>query len=356
MAIDDGSGNMASRYIDESGIAHESTSPSCVVPKILADLSGGISDRAWQTSEGNCFTVAPASPEQVNTCTKDYQLSEANRVLVHDAIAQSGIGNTPVYLGVTLPTSQFYTGDDTNPINKARIQAKRENILQTVTNYTGNYPSPNVVGALVYPEAIPAYVYCVQSSENPDEYPEDHLTLVVDLGRFTCDIALIGTGYQVIDFATTEHGVYKLVDKFKQLMTRHSAELNLSDLSGFSDHLIDQIIELGYIGSTLETPSAIAARKDVSALVQEAKEFLAGLIIADMKNIAPDFSTLTRIVFVGGGANWLSEIAQDWYHTVTIPEQPEMAIVRGTHLMLEGEREKITASMAANNKDKAEVK
>ncbi|GAL07895.1 hypothetical protein JCM19237_275 [Photobacterium aphoticum] len=174
---------------------------------------------------------------------------------------------------------------------------------------TGAFARPNIAGIKVYPEAIPAYVYT--SSLSPETYPAEHTTLVVDLGRYTCDLAIISTGYQVTSFMTTEHGVQKLVDKFKVLLQQKSSSLGLNDISAFSATNIDQIIDLGYIGSTLETEQAIAARKDVSDLVLEAKEFLNAKILEDAIALAGgDFSMLTRIVFVGGGANWLNEQAQ----------------------------------------------
>ncbi|HIF9321619.1 TPA: plasmid segregation protein ParM domain-containing protein [Photobacterium damselae] len=341
-AIDDGSGNMATRFIDGQGVVFESKTVSCIVEKVLPSLSTGISENAWET-QGKQFTVTKSSPDSINTCSKDYQLSDANRVLVHNAIAEN-VGNYPVYLGVTLPTQQFYNRDSDKIINEDRIAAKRDNVLKECSNISGVYDDANIMGVRVYPEAIPAYVYCSINDDgeaNPD-YPDEHTTLVIDLGRYTCDMAIISTGYSVIDYLTTDHGVQKLVDKFKVLLQQHSTELSINDISAFSSTVIDQIIDYGYIGSTLEQPKAIAARKDVSNLVQQAKEYLNDLVLNDAKQLVKgDFSMLTRIVFVGGGANWLNELSQEWYHTVDIPEQPEMAVVRGTHQMLLGAQAKI---------------
>ncbi|HIF9347049.1 TPA: plasmid segregation protein ParM domain-containing protein [Photobacterium damselae] len=343
VAIDDGSGNMAHCFEDTKGVIYDGKAVSCVVPKVLPSLTSGIIETAWET-EGKSFTVTRSSAEAVNTCNKDYQLSSANRILVHNTIATAGLNDHPVYLGVTLPTEQFYNRGSDNIINDERIESKKANLLIPSTNISGVYQSPNIVGVKVYPEAIPAYVYCSalpDGTPNPD-YPEEHTTLVIDLGRYTCDMAVITTGYSVIDYLTTENGVQKLVDKFKVLLHQNSAALGLHDISAFSSTNIDQIIDLGFIGSTLESTQAIKARKDVSSLVQESKEYLAELVLNDATTLMKgDFSMLTRIVFVGGGANWLKEISQDWYHTVDIPDEPEMAVVRGTHAMLLGSEERI---------------
>lgn len=342
LAIDDGSGNMEYRFEDKDGQAFEGKSPSCIVPKVLPSMTGGVSDQTWRT-EGSSYTVVSASPEAENTCSKDYQLSKANRVLVHNTIATLSIGTHPVYLGVTLPTQQFYNRGADDLINRARVEAKKQNLMVPSENLNGVYDMPNIKGVSVYPEAIPAYVYCSQVGE---DYPEEHTTLVIDLGRYTCDMAIVTTGYDIPDFITTENGVHKLVEKFKVLLQQNAERLGLHDISGFSSTNIDQIIDLGFIGSTLETEKAKASRKDVSDLVQQAKEYLNELILADaLALVGHDFSMLTRIVFVGGGANWLSDISQEWYHTVDVPAEPEMAIVRGTHMMMEGSKDAILASL-----------
>ncbi|UTM60459.1 ParM/StbA family protein (plasmid) [Photobacterium sp. CCB-ST2H9] len=334
VAVDDGSGNVEHRFVDKSGEVFEGKTPSCVVPRVLPSIGGGVSDHAWKTEEGHSFSVTNSSPDAYDTCSKDYQLSEANRVLVHNTLAVAGVGGLPVFLGVTLPTEQFYTRGADDLVNKARIEAKKANLMKGSKNLNGVYPTPNVVGVTVYPEAIPAYVYC--STLNPEVYPEQHKTLVIDLGRFTCDMAIITTNYNVEDYLTTEHGVQVLAEKFKVLLQQNAHKHDISDISAFSSTDIDGIITRGYIGSSLETEGAIAARKDVSEEVQAAKAHLNELIINDARRLVRgDFSMLTRIVFVGGGANWLKELSTKWHHTVDIPEDPEMAIVRGTHMMLE---------------------
>ncbi|MEC6833024.1 ParM/StbA family protein [Photobacterium toruni] len=342
MAIDDGSGNIATRLLKGNGEAFETKTISCIVDKVLPALDSGISSEAWETN-GKQFTVVKTSTDSLNTCSKDYQLSDMNRVLVHNAIATT-VGEHPVYLGVTLPTEQFYNRGSDDIINSSRIEAKRQNIMIECNNVSGMYPKANIVGVKVYPEAIPAYVYCSVNDDGSANaaYPEEHTTLIIDLGRYTCDLAIISTGYAVTDYMTTDHGVQKLVDKFKVLLQQNSKELGLSDISAFSQTYVDQVIDLGYIGSTLETPNAIAARKDVTHLVQQAKEYLNELVLADAMALCKnDFSMLTRIVFVGGGANWLNELSQQWFHTVDIPTNPEMAVVRGTHKMLINSQEKI---------------
>lgn len=336
VAVDDGSGNIAYKFKDDEGNVFEGISPSCVVPGVLPDLCGGVSDQTWTTEEGASYTVTINNTQQVNTCNKDYQVSPANRVLVHNSIARAGLSGQLVHLGCTLPTAQFYTGDPEKPIAVERIGEKRDNLMKSIVNVSNVLSAPTIDAVKVFPEAIPAYIYCSINEDGTaaEGYPEEHLTLVVDLGRYTCDMALISTGYQVSKFSTTENGVHIMCDRFRKLLARNANLININDIDSFSNNQIDQIIDRGYIGSTLETESAIAARKDVSHIVNDSKAQLADIIYKDIIAIVGDLSTLTRIVFVGGGANWLREESAKWFHTVDIPSEPEKAIVRGTYFML----------------------
>ena len=174
------------------------------------------------------------------------------------------------------------------------------------------------------------------------EYPEEHKTLVVDLGEFTDDLAIIGTGDEIIDFATHENGVHKMVQHFHTLLIRESGRLGLSDPKSMQTVDLKAIIKRGYIGSQLNTPGAIAARVDVTPLIKEAACALNDLLLSDIHTLCRGkMDSLTRIVFVGGGANWLSEQAKGWFHTVDIPKHPELAIVRGVHLLMKSEKASI---------------
>lgn len=356
IAIDDGSGNIATHHTDVTGKVIESIAPSCVVPRVLSDLTANVSSQAWKTQDGGSFSVTISDANQINTCTKDYQLSVANRVLVHNAISKL-VDDQPVHLGCTLPTAQFYTGDNDHPIALDRIEDKRVNLMKSITNISGEAVSPIIDGITVYPEAIPAYVYCSQDENGniAEDYPEEHTTLVVDLGRFTCDMAIVSTGYQISGYKTTENGVHKLTDYLLTLLNRNAISLGLSDTESYSEDQIKHIINRGYIGSNSEKDSAIAARKDVTPLITEAKEHLSSILFADMKELVKDFNMLTRIIFVGGGANWLEEQSNQWFHTVDIPTNPEMAIVRGTYLMLKPKVDSLNAEIIKPKKEEVEL-
>jgi plasmid segregation protein ParM len=337
VAIDDGSGNIAYSFLDPDGTLIEGHNPSIIEKGALMDLSG-ISDSAWVCESGNAYTVRHASSNPEDTCYREYQVSEANRVLVNNTLANAGLDGQQIIIGCTVPTSHYYNkGDSQSPINTDLIEKKKASLNSPVTSYNGTTAAPILNKILVFPEAIPAYVYVAIDDNGSfnEEYEHDIKTLVIDLGQFSNDLAIIGRGFEVIDYATSENGVHKMFEHFKTLLNRNADRLGLGATKALSNSDLRIIIDLGYIGSTSNKESAVKARIDVSDLVNEAAQYLADLVYSDMMKLTDsNLSTLTRIVFVGGGANWLQEHAQAWFHTIDIPEQPEMAIVRGVRKLL----------------------
>lgn len=338
IAVDDGSGNIACRFYDNEGEVFEYTQISNVVRGAAQSVSlGGMSSSIWDTEEGNRFSVSRTGKNPINTCEPDYQLSEANRVLVADTLAKVGLGGIDIAIGCTLPTEQFYNSNNSEqPVNRGRIKAKVENISKGVSNAFGSYDAPSIKVVRVYPEALPAYVYCAL---NPDmtqksSYPEAHRTLVVDLGEFTDDIALVTDGFEVPSFITRENGVRSMMERFRAML---ASELTDIDVHSWSLHELKGVFSRGYIGSSEDSERAIAARIDVSKQISAAADWLSELLLSDMKLVVRDMSNLNRIVFVGGGANWLREQSEKWHHTVEIPDEPHLAIVRGVEILMRNE-------------------
>lgn len=347
VALDDGSGNIACSFNDANGDIYEKHQPSRIEEGAAAGLGDShMSNSIWDTEEGNRFTVRNNPIKPLTTLDPAYQLSEANRVLAIDTMAKAGLGGIACVVGCTLPVEQFYSrGDKKNPVNLGRIQAKKDNLMKRVTNVYGAYESPDILSVKVYPEAFPAYYYCASKTrkDGAKDYPEEHKTLVVDLGEFTADLAIISTGNEFVDFSTHEHGIHLMVAHFRTLLAR-----TLDDVQSMPDADIKKVISRGYIGSPSETPAAIAARIDVTPLIQEAAEYLNKLLLADIRELARgQMHTLDRIVFVGGGANWLREQAMTWHRDVDIPTEPHLAIVRGVHLLLQANAAELQAESIA---------
>jgi plasmid segregation protein ParM len=358
VAVDDGSGNIAVAYEDEQGNYHEHSQPSLIERGVGAAF-GQSGVHAWD-ADGERYTTKAYATNPISTLDPDYQVSPASRVLVNDAFTRAGLGGKLCSIGCTLPVNQYYmpreTGDD--PHNWERIKAKEDSLRKAVTSLNGTTTPPTILHVAVYPEAIPAYIYCAyaeragEDREAIGEYPERHRTLVVDLGEFTADLAVLATGNEVVSYATHEHGVHKMVSHFRTALIRDSSRLGLFDVAAMPAGDLKLAIERGYIGSDLTTPAAIAARIDVSPQIKEAADELNRLLLEDIRTLTRgQLKSMTRVVFVGGGANLLREHAKGWHEAVDIPNEPEAAIVRGVYLLLEQQRESMIAE-ALNNMNK----
>ena len=353
VALDDGSGNIACSFHDASGAIYESHQPSLIEKGAAAGLGAShMSNSIWETEEGDRFTVRRNPTKPLTTLDPAYQLGQANRVLAIDTMAKANLGGVACVVGCTLPVEQFYNrGDEAQPVNVERIQAKKANLMKRATNVYGAYESPVILSVKVFPEAFPAYYYCASKTrkDGAQDYPEEHKTLVVDLGEFTADLAIISTGNEFVDFSTHEHGVHLMVAHFRTLLARH-----LDDVQSMPDADVKNVIRRGYIGSDKDNPAAIAARIDVTHLIKESADYLNSLLLADIRELARgQMHNLDRIVFVGGGANWLSEQAMQWHHTVDIPSEPHMAVVRGVQLLLQSNAEDLQAEAITILADKA---
>lgn len=346
VAVDDGSGNIAVAYENEAGDYIEHSQPSLIERGVGAAF-GQKGVHAWD-ADGERYTTKAYTTKPISTLDPDYQISAASRVLVNDAFARAGLGGQYCSIGATLPVDQYYMPSDTreDPHNWARIRAKEDSLKRSVASLNGTSTPPIILHVAVYPEAIPAYIYCAyaerpgEDREEIGEYPERHTTLVVDLGEFTADFAVLATGNEVVSYATHEHGVHRMVEHFRTLLIRDSAKLGLYDITAMPAGDLKLAIERGYIGSDLDTKAAIAARIDVSAQISEAADELNRLLLDDIRTLTRGgLRSMTRVVFVGGGANLLREHAKQWHHSVDIPLEPESAIVRGVYLLLSQERE-----------------
>lgn len=351
VAVDDGSGNIAVAYVNEAGEYIEHSQPSLIERGVGAAF-GQKGVHAW-SADGERYTIKAYTTKPISTLDPDYQVSAASRVLVNDAFARAGLGGQLCAIGATLPVDQYYmpadTGDD--PHNWERIKAKEDSLKKAVVSLNGTSTPPTILHVSVYPEAIPAYIYCAYA-ERPGEdreaigdYPERHKTLVVDLGEFTADFAILATGNEVVAYATHEHGVHRMVEHFRTLLIRDSAKLGLFDVTAMPAGDLKLAIERGFIGSDLNTKAAIAARIDVSSQIKEAADELNRLLLEDIRTLTRgQLKSMTRVVFVGGGANLLREHAQHWHQAVDIPLEPESAIVRGVYLLLSQERDNMIAA------------
>ncbi|MEE9647976.1 ParM/StbA family protein [Enterobacter soli] len=352
VAVDGGSGNIALRFNDDAGNVVTRISPS-LVRRGLLQQGTQESSSTWKTREGELYSVVndATSIELENTCDTIYQISAANRVLVIDALVKAGLGGRDVVVADTLPADQFY-GD--NGINHARIEAKKASLKEPITSYTGSVKAPRVVYSAIYPEAVTAFVSATvlpDGSDNP-AFEGVKRCMIVDLGRFTCDIAIVSGELDILNRVTTEHGIQVMIKRLHQLLQEHEKELGLTEAKELSMSSLDGFIERGYIGSQAKAREAL--RKDIRPLVQQAAKELADQIKNDVRQLHRNMNDIDMLLFVGGGANWLGgkldyvpDYSKEWHDYTYIPDEPQYSVVRGVHMLMEAEAESLTAEAAS---------
>lgn len=351
VAVDAGSGNVALTF-ERDGKMETYVTPSLVRSGSQQTLASETSS-SWLTTDNGrerSYVVVNKGTDLVDTCDPDYQVSAAHRVLVNEALVRAGLDGADVILAETLPVNQFYS--DIGKIDRVRTKAKADNLLIPVRNYNADIQPPRIAHVEVFPEAVPAVI---SAQADFSELLQAESILVVDLGRFTCDMAVVDKDLQVISRRTTENGIHRMIERVYALLQEFEAtsgkNINAKSLNIES---IDTIIRQGFIGSRLE--SARSKRIDVSGVISQAASELAEIIRADIRKVHRNMLDIDALLLVGGGANYIGgrlhgmpDYTADWHDLVFIPEYPETSIVRGVYFALDPVRDEILAELSERN-------
>lgn len=352
VAVDGGSGNIALRFTDDSGKEVIRISKSLVHPGLLQQgLQESLS--TWRTDNGSIFSVADDATgiEMIDTCDPSYQISDAHRVLVLDALVKAGLGGRDVVIAETLPADQYYGAKG---VNHERISEKKASLMRPITSYTGQVEPPRVKAVVVYPEAVTAFVSASELDDGSTrpEFDGVQRCVIVDLGRFTDDVAIVSADLDVQVARTSENGIQVMVNRLHQLLQEKQDELGLKEAKEISLAALDDFIERGYIGSQAQARAHL--RKDIKPLVIQAAEELANYVASDVRKVIRNASNIDMVLFVGGGANWLGgklsyvpNYAEQWHDYVYIPDEPQFAVVNGVYKLLMGNQERILAELNA---------
>lgn len=340
IAVDGGSGNIALRYFDDKGELRKFIQPS-LVRRGQLNTGNAMSSSTWSVKDGSVYSVVTTGKkaELINTCDPVYQTSDAHRVLVMDALCKAGLGGRDVILADTLPASQYYAD---NGINHALIARKQASLKEQVKNSSGNVNAPHVIEVLVYPESVPVYVSCkfvdYNGTENPEFEGIVHV-IIIDIGRFTCDITRLDQNNNIVSRVTSENGTHRMVERLHELLQENETKLGLSEVAEYSFVTLHNIIEHGFVGSA--APRLADKRIDVTDLILQAAKELAADIRNDLRDIVYSVKEVDGLIIGGGGANWLGGKLPhvpnqfgEWADFVYIPENPEEAVSRGVHLLM----------------------
>ena len=278
-AIDDGSGSiMVKGMIDGKIVEH--TIPA-LIQEEFAITDGGYGAGNFETEEGGEYFVSRNIPEPVSTTSQRYQTSEPNRVLIQQALIEAGFAGRDVAIAVGLPLRQFYSIGSKSPKNEVLIQAKKDNIKKGLKSFGGDIA--NITEVIVIPEAH-AGVISIRDELGLDA---DLNTVIVDIGEYSLDIAVMTPDNTIIASKTTDEGLHKLKERIQATI------IDKTDIPKTTPALIERVIRdknAAFKGETIDLSDIIAG--DV--------HWYAKRVIRTVTQIVESPGTVNS-VFIGGG-------------------------------------------------------
>lgn len=349
VAVDCGSGNVTVCF-ELNGELKKATIPARI-RKGNAQSFDTEASTTWSTADEYndeaFYSVVTRGSDLIDTCDPNYQVSPAHRVLVINALAQLGLGGKEVIIGETLPADQYYGAE---ALNYPRIEEKKISLQKPVKNFSGKLKAPKILGVKVYPEAVPAVFSAslLPDGELDPRFERVKTKLVIDLGRFTCDIAYLDEDNNVVSKYTSENGVHTMLKEIHSTLQEKGKELGISDPKAISIDAIDRFIrDGGRIASAWDDSDSI----DLSAIIEQAALNLTHRVKEDIRACWRDLTEVDVMIVVGGGANYIGgklpylakkqDLRKAWERPVFIPDYPEFSISYGVYLSMQYSADKL---------------
>lgn len=306
VVIDEGSSQIKVCWFD--GGIKEMVIPSRIVDDGKLNNDGTFQDGAYDV-DGSEYTVSSHFDGSVATNNRDYQTSEYNRVLVHEALRQAGFGGEDVTIYTTLPISDFF---GVKPRNDALIAKKKENLTGGLINMAGHNLA-NIIDCKVWPEAIPAWLdLMINEQGGPALKVEDsYKIMIVDIGGTTTDLTIIDGKGGMQEFASERKGVFNISDNLSDYIRLDFSRKNVEA------HQLDKALR-----------EKMFAGKDIKPLIEKACKPVIRDIYLRMTNFVDESDNLDAIVYVGGGAALIGkELSKQYGGNTIIGDQ--VSIARG---------------------------
>lgn len=312
---------LAAWVIDSEGnkrIATASCASRAQLGKVNVSATGRLSVGLYEI-DSEFYTVGENVPDPESIRNKSYCYSEVNNVLVTNSIYQAGFSGHSIRLATGLPLKQYFNNDgELNTKTISRVQKS----LQPLANPTGVDKEAKISKHIVYAESLSAFVDWMVNDEGEMVNEVRNGVLVVDVGGGTTDISFINPSNEIYmpGSDTVKTGVLDVFKKLKQLL---STEFDI-DEEHIRDDMLDKAIRTNKF-------NVRGQEKDCLLLVNKAKRHVAKRLNNFIDELVS--STLDHIIFVGGGAEALSEqlLNMDDHADgfIVIPNEPQFANVRG---------------------------
>jgi plasmid segregation protein ParM len=285
---------------------------------------------------GEVFTCDENTPGYDVRSLDDHQYSNGLVAINQLALEAAGFGGKSVTLATGLPIRTYYSG--INGANKEIIAKKQKAFVDAeIYNDFDSSGDPTKIDSErlvtvkennVLPEAIGAYIDVTVTAKGKASALAKELTrdvLVIDIGSFTTDIAIVGNGGQIRkDYIDTykDQGFFNIYDKLRSEITKKH------DIPEPKNEAIEEALKsenkmLKLVGKS---------RLDISSCIRVVLDKEIPSIINKIKiKLKDEINSLDAIIITGGGA----EIVKSHFEkeglaeVVIIPEDPQFANSRG---------------------------
>ena len=274
IVIDDGSNFIKFGY-EKDGKQVLDSIPSRVIRKAIPTLDG-YSSSSYKVGD-NVYSVSPTGKGSIPTNNRDYQTSEANRVLINHVIKLSGAKSVDIIL--TLPVNQFFNPDSS--INTELIEAKKSNAMGDLISLD-NQELADIKAVFVMPEGVPAFSHAKQNLGL-----EDGRYLIVEVGGTTTELIIFSPDSSIESFKSLNIGSLNMIDNFEQLVISRLCLDELTDAQKFN----------GLINGTV---AGQCVKNEVNACVGSFKT-----AINDNIKTMGSFALFDKVIYSGGGARLL---------------------------------------------------
>ncbi|EIU1445491.1 ParM/StbA family protein [Pseudomonas aeruginosa] len=277
---------------------------------------------------GKTYAVGPKVNDPLDTRFNGYHVSELNLALVCASLVRSKLDlkNTVIDACFGLPLHRFYKTDGTPRADliAQRIEAWRRPV--EVVKGKKKFPKDGIFGDLSgAAEGVGAYLdYRLDEEGNILNEPEG-LTVVVDVGGSTTDIAIIEDGNVLFSGLSTsiESGALHLYQRVAELTQQHLDLRVAPSIVKIEDCIRNHSCNFKS-GNISENIRHIVAQER-SAVAEE-------IALTVEQRLTKRLDEVSRILYVGGGAELLGDELKDrklGSARAIVPEDPQMANARG---------------------------
>ena len=286
---------------------------------------------------GEIFTCDENTPGYDVRINQDHQYSNGLVAINQMALQSAGFGGKSVIMATGLPIRPYYSGQ--NGANKELIAKKERAFVEAeIFNQLDSHGDPSEINKdelvtilenNVLPEAIGAYIDVTVTDKGKPTALADEISrdvLIVDIGSFTTDIAMVGKGGQIRkEFIETYEnmGFFNIYDKLAEEVVRKHSDLSPPRKEALEEAIKNPKKELRLAGKKVLDISGCCEtvlKREISSIINKIKI-----------KLKDEIDSLDAIIITGGGAELLKSYfeKEGLADNVVIPKDPQYANSRG---------------------------